>query len=62
MKYCGDELKLENALSKEWIISNGIGGYASSTIVRSKYKKISWPIGCITFTTSTKTCYFIKIR
>lgn len=35
MKYTGEELKLENALNREWVITNGIGGYASSTIVRS---------------------------
>lgn len=39
MKYIGEELKLENALSKEWIITNGIGGYASSTIVGANTRK-----------------------
>lgn len=33
-KFENDELKLENALKKEWLITNGIGGFASSTIVR----------------------------
>ncbi len=32
-----DELKLDNALKKEWLITNGIGGYASSTIVRMQH-------------------------
>ncbi len=33
-KFEKEELKLDNALKKEWLITNGIGGYASSTIVR----------------------------
>ena len=39
MKYTGEELKLENAISKEWIITNGIGGYASSTIIGANTRK-----------------------
>ncbi len=33
-KFEKKELKLEEALKKEWLITNGIGGYASSTIIR----------------------------
>ena len=33
MKFTKEELTLENALSKEWIITNGVGGFASSTII-----------------------------
>ena len=39
MIYTKDDLKLENALTKEWIISNGIGGYASSTIVGANTRR-----------------------
>ena len=28
-KFEKEELKLEKALKKEWLITNGIGGYAS---------------------------------
>lgn len=33
MKYTDEKLLLENASSQEWIITNGIGGFASSTIL-----------------------------
>lgn len=39
MKYTKDDLKLENALTKEWVITNGIGGFASSTIVGANTRK-----------------------
>ena len=29
----------ENALTKEWIITNGIGGYASSTIIGTNTRR-----------------------
>ena len=38
-KFDKDELKLEKALRKEWLITNGIGGYASSTIVGCNTRK-----------------------
>lgn len=38
-KFEKDELKLEEALKKEWLITNGIGGYASSTIVGCNTRK-----------------------
>jgi hypothetical protein len=28
MKVKKDELKIENALGREWLITNGIGGYS----------------------------------
>ena len=31
--------KLEEALKKEWLITNGIGGYASSTIIGCNTRK-----------------------
>ena len=33
MKFAKENLNLETALDKEWIITNGIGGFASSTII-----------------------------
>ena len=33
MKFGKDKMTLEEGLKKEWIITNGIGGYASSTII-----------------------------
>ena len=39
MKFAKDDLKLEEALKKEWIITNGIGGYASSTILGANTRK-----------------------
>ena len=35
MKY--ENIELEEGLNKEWIVTNGIGVYASSTIIRSKH-------------------------
>ena len=39
MKIAKEDLELKNALEKEWIITNGIGGYASSTIVGANTRK-----------------------
>ena len=39
MKFAKEDLTRENALEKEWIITNGIGGYASSTIVGANTRK-----------------------
>ena len=39
MKYTKEDLNLENGLKKEWIITNGIGGYASSTIMGANTRK-----------------------
>lgn len=60
MKY--ENIQLEDGIKKEWLITNGIGGYASSTIVRSKYKKISWFINSATFTTGKKKLNTFKSR
>lgn len=32
MKY--SNIDLENGLKKEWIITNGVGGFASSSMIR----------------------------
>lgn len=39
MKFTKEDLKLENALSKEWLVTNGIGGFASSTIIGANTRK-----------------------
>ena len=39
MKFGKETLNLENGLNKEWIITNGIGGYASSTIIGANTRR-----------------------
>lgn len=39
MKFAKEDFNLEDALTKEWIITNGIGGYASSTILGANTRK-----------------------
>ena len=39
MKFTKENLNLENGLTKEWIVTNGIGGYASSTIIGANTRK-----------------------
>lgn len=39
MKFTKEELTLENGLTKEWVITNGIGGFASSTILGINTRK-----------------------
>ena len=39
MKITKEELNLEQGLTKEWLITNGIGGYASSTIIGANTRK-----------------------
>ena len=39
MKFTKEDLNLEKGLSKEWIITNGIGGYSSSTIIGANTRK-----------------------
>ena len=34
-----EDLTLENGLSKEWLITNGIGGFASSTVIGVNTRK-----------------------
>ena len=38
-KFEKEELSLENSLKKEWLITNGLGGYASSTIIGCNTRK-----------------------
>lgn len=39
MKFTKEDLNLENGLQKEWIITNGIGGFSSSTIIGANTRK-----------------------
>lgn len=39
MKFTKEELNLERGLKKEWLITNGIGGFASSTIIGANTRK-----------------------
>ena len=39
MKFTNEKLNLETGLTKEWLITNGIGGYASSTIIGANTRK-----------------------
>ncbi len=39
MNFTKDELTLEEGLTKEWIITNGIGGFCSSTIIGANTRK-----------------------
>ena len=39
MRYAKEELELDKALEKEWIITNGIGGFASSTIIGANTRR-----------------------
>ena len=39
MKLTKEELNLENGLEKEWLITNGIGGYSSSTIIGANTRR-----------------------
>jgi len=39
MRFAKENLNLENAIDKEWIITNGIGGFASSTIIGANTRK-----------------------
>lgn len=54
MKVTKENLNLEKGLEKEWLITNGLGGFASSTIIRNKYKKIPWFTYCPFNTTCKK--------
>lgn len=39
MQYTKEDLTLEKGLKKEWLIGNGIGGYASTTIIGANTRK-----------------------
>ena len=39
MRYTKENLSLEEGIQKEWIITNGLGGFASSTIIGANTRK-----------------------
>ena len=39
MKMINSKLSLEEGLTKEWVITNGIGGFASSTILGANTRR-----------------------
>ena len=39
MRFTKEDLNLENGLTKEWIITNGLGGFSSSTILGANTRK-----------------------
>ena len=39
MKYAKDKMSLEEGIKREWIITNGLGGYCSSTIIGANTRK-----------------------
>ena len=39
MEITKEKLNLEDGLSKEWLITNGIGGFCSSTIIGANTRK-----------------------
>ena len=39
MKYGKEELSLEKGIEREWIITNGVGGYSSSTVIGANTRK-----------------------
>ena len=39
MKFTKESLELETGITKEWVITNGIGGFASSTIIGANTRK-----------------------
>ncbi len=39
MKYSKKHMNLEEGLKREWLITNGIGGYASSSIIGCNTRK-----------------------
>ena len=39
MKFTKEDINLENGLKREWLITNGIGGFASSTIIGANTRR-----------------------
>ena len=42
MKYAKDKLNLEEGTKRDWIITNGLGGFASSTIIQESTMDFWW--------------------
>ena len=39
MEFTKEKLNLEEGLTKEWLITNGIGGFSSATIIGANTRK-----------------------
>ena len=39
MKFTKENINLENGLKREWLITNGMGGFASSTIIGANTRR-----------------------
>ena len=39
MKLEKEQLELKEGIAKEWIITNGLGGYASSTVIGTNTRR-----------------------
>ena len=39
MKFTNESINLENGLKREWLLTNGLGGYASSTVIGTNTRK-----------------------
>ncbi len=39
MKFTKESINIENGIKKEWLLTNGIGGYSSSTILGANTRK-----------------------
>ena len=39
MKFTKEDINLENGLKREWLITNGMGGFASSTIIGANTRR-----------------------
>lgn len=39
MKYSKEDLSLQNGITKEWLLTNGIGGFSSSTIIGANTRR-----------------------
>lgn len=62
MRYENEKLSLEEGVKREWIVTNGIGGYASSTIIGVNTRKYHRTTCSTTSTTRWQNAHFIKTR
>lgn len=61
MKFKEKDLNLEAGLKKEWIITNGIGGYSSSTILGANTRKYHGLMVCPLFAPAQRTLILSKL-
>lgn len=53
MKFTKEKLELQEGLKREWLITNGIGGFSSSTIIGANTRRIPRTINSSAKATST---------